>query len=298
MNDEPAPRSARSLDGLAQVLVAAAARCAPPALAERLEEEWLADLAARTGSLSRLRLALGCCWATRSINRELYPLGASATAAAAAAGPLAGAAVPWWQEWPHRSAALLVLIAAHLAILYALASAFVQRVAPRPQTTQVAFVPEPPTTQAPPRIAGPRLWNPSISYPEPPVVSLPAPDITQDPPKLLVHLGAGDDKPPPPDLVSRVLGGPGAGFPATDAYYPAAARRLAEEGTVVLSVCVDATGQLTAAPVVAASSGSVRLDGGAVRLARAASGHYRPTTENHRAIASCYPLRVRFELRN
>jgi len=40
-------------DGVARWLVERAARSAPPPLVERLEEEWLADLAARQGLIAR-----------------------------------------------------------------------------------------------------------------------------------------------------------------------------------------------------------------------------------------------------
>jgi hypothetical protein len=48
-------------------LIHHAARRAPECLSSRLEEEWLADLESRSSALSRLRLALGCCWATAVI---------------------------------------------------------------------------------------------------------------------------------------------------------------------------------------------------------------------------------------
>jgi hypothetical protein len=55
---------------LAYRLIRRAARSAPPALAARLEEEWSADLATRAGTFSRLRLAIGCFWATGVITRD------------------------------------------------------------------------------------------------------------------------------------------------------------------------------------------------------------------------------------
>jgi hypothetical protein len=67
-------------------LIHHAALNAPASLSERLEEEWLADLGARPSALSRLRFALGCCWATRVIAREL---GASTAAAATASARIA-----------------------------------------------------------------------------------------------------------------------------------------------------------------------------------------------------------------
>jgi hypothetical protein len=56
--------TALELEGVAGWLIHHAARRAPQPLSSRLEEEWLADLESRASALSRLRLALGCCWAT------------------------------------------------------------------------------------------------------------------------------------------------------------------------------------------------------------------------------------------
>ena len=51
-------------DGTTQWLIHHAARRTPPCLSARLEEEWLADLESRASAASRLRFAVGCCWAT------------------------------------------------------------------------------------------------------------------------------------------------------------------------------------------------------------------------------------------
>ena len=59
-----------ALDGVTNWLVLHAARRAPESLSSRLEEEWLADLESRSSALSRLGLALGCCWATVVIVNE------------------------------------------------------------------------------------------------------------------------------------------------------------------------------------------------------------------------------------
>jgi len=60
----------RVIEGVSHWLIHHAARRAPEALSSRLEEEWLADLECRSSALSRLRLALGCCWATVVIVNE------------------------------------------------------------------------------------------------------------------------------------------------------------------------------------------------------------------------------------
>jgi hypothetical protein len=58
------------LKGVSGWLIHHAAHGAPESLSSRLEEEWLADLESRSFALSRLRLALGCCWATVVIVNE------------------------------------------------------------------------------------------------------------------------------------------------------------------------------------------------------------------------------------
>jgi TonB family protein len=98
--------------------------------------------------------------------------------------------------------------------------------------------------------------------------------------------------------MTRVQGGPGSGFPNPDDFYPSAARRLEEQGLAVVRVCVDANGRLTSDPTTIQGSGSDRLDAGALQLAKAGSGHYRASTEDGRPLNACFPLRVRFQLRN
>ena len=75
--------SQRNLNNLNHWLIHHAARRAPESLSQRLEEEWLADMAERPSAFSRLRFAMGCCWATRVIAYEHQP----STVAASAATP-------------------------------------------------------------------------------------------------------------------------------------------------------------------------------------------------------------------
>jgi TonB family protein len=100
----------------------------------------------------------------------------------------------------------------------------------------------------------------------------------------------------PPRALDRVIGGPDRGFPNTADYYPDASRRLGEKGVASVQVCVDGRGRLTANPTIAQSSGSARIDAGALSLAKAGSGHYRATTEDGKAVPSCFAFRIRFEL--
>ena len=108
--------------------------------------------------------------------------------------------------------------------------------------------------------------------------------------------------PPPPPAPThqavRVAGGPGKNFPSTDDYYPSASARLGESGTATVHVCTDTKGKLTEDPKLETTSGIGRLDEGALKLAKAASGRYKPATEDGNPIASCFGFRIKFQLRN
>ena len=109
-------------------LIRYAARRAPQDLAERLAEEWQADCDARSSALSRLRFALGCCWATRVIARE--HCSAMIPVAVAARAPTAA--------WIHvsdesgrnsRRASLFFLVAGlHVALFYGLMTGLAFRI--------------------------------------------------------------------------------------------------------------------------------------------------------------------------
>ncbi|MFW6243971.1 MAG: energy transducer TonB [Desulfovibrionales bacterium] len=75
--------------------------------------------------------------------------------------------------------------------------------------------------------------------------------------------------------------------------YPPAARRTGKEGTVVLSLAIDARGVLTRATVLQ-SAGS-DLDRAALRAVRAST--FTPARRSGRAVASTATLPIRFELR-
>jgi TonB family protein len=102
---------------------------------------------------------------------------------------------------------------------------------------------------------------------------------------------------PQPTVVNRVMGGPGKNFPNTDDYYPPAMIRQGVTGSTTVRVCTDDRGRLTGDPTLVQTSGSAGLDQGALKLARAGSGHYRASTEDGRAVSSCYPFRVTFAMR-
>lgn len=288
---EPALR----VDGVVQCLIRHAARRAPPPLSRRLEEEWLADLAARAGPLSRLSLGLGCCWAATVIMHEHCSMSAAAAASSATGQKTVTYAHHDLTLRSRRTIALLLIACVHTALIYALVIGLRSTTPEVIPTASGEFVPEPRLPIEPRPLPGPRLVSADRIEVHTREFQI---DIPREP-------GPGESPGTPPQepsepsrTVNRVLGGPGEGFPDTADHYPPASRRLAETGAAAVRVCVDAGGRLTARPTVARSSGSVRLDDGALKLAQAASGHYRPTTEDGRPVDSCYVFRIRFELRN
>jgi periplasmic protein TonB len=303
--DEPAAPSVGAppagaspwLDSLAHCLIQVGARHTPSSLSRRLEEEWLADLAGQRGGLARLRFALGCCWASRVI---AYELAATVRTAASATGPKSVTldAQPHPSRLSPRAAVLLLILCLHGLAIYALATGLARQVMDEiSPTIKVAFLSQPNITQPPPLTSRANFVHPTVENVAPDLaVDSPADpdairDPTQPPPERPLS-------PPPAKPASRILGGPAQGFPNTEDYYPAASKRIGERGVVTVQVCVEPTGRLAGDPAIAQSSGSARLDEGALRLARAGSGHYRATTEDGRPVSSCFAYRIRFELRN
>jgi TonB family protein len=289
--------AASSFDALTRWLIRHGARGAPASLSERLEEEWLADLAARSGPLARLRFAIGCCWASRVITHELA-VAARTAAAAAGAKSVTLYAQPDPSLLSPRTAVLLLILCLHALVIYALGAGLARRVLEDiTPPIRVSFAEQPAKIMPPPPLPpGPELTRPKVEVIERLIPLDTSPDgsaIDDVRPVIAEHPLA-----PTVRVAKRIIGGPGAGFPNTEDYYPAASRRIAEKGVATVEVCVDATGRLTRDPLITQSSGSARLDEGALKLARAGSGSYRPTTEDGRAVSSCYPYRIRFQLRD
>jgi TonB family protein len=285
---------------LAHRLIRHAARTAPQALSERLEEEWLADLESRSGSFARLRLALGCCWAMGVITRDFRVPQLAASVAAGAHRSLLAELRCDLPLLSRRTVTFILIAGLHVLLIYGFASGFAQHVvAALPVLTHAEFIVETRRLPSPPEL------NPQIKLTRVPIIDqdLPVPQNIDFPTDS--DLSSGPTGPPerphdPPvaPAVTRITGGPGMGFPNTADYYPDASRRISETGAANVQVCVDPQGRLTSDPVIARSSGSRRIDEAAVKLARAGSTHYRPTTENGAPVSACYPFRIRFELNN
>jgi TonB family protein len=285
-------------DGVGQRLIRHAARRAPESLSQRLEEEWLADSAARPSAMSRLLFALGCCWATQVIAVEFQPSRVAAAGPAAAGNSMGAYAQHDSGYFSRRSGTLFLVLSLHALLFYGLITA----------VSHIHVSAVDPLQNLPPQDPLPQRLPFQVPEPSRAVVTIHLPPIdkelrrepddthviTETPPETSPPSTGGS----PPQTVKQVLGGPGVGFPNTDDFYPPQSRRLDEQGVGTVQVCVDANGRLTADPTMAQGTGSARLDDGALKLARAGSGHYRPTTENGRPVNSCYAFRVRFQLKS
>lgn len=282
---------------ISRALVRCAARQAPPGLAQRLEEEWLADLTARQSALGRLRFGLGCCWATRVIARE-FGVAAAASAGSASGQQLLVAAGGYdFSRLSRRTVALIAILCLHAGIFYLYLNGFTpSRVVDRIDLIHGSVITRNRRLDQPRLLPVPTLAPINDSVPDR------IPRLPAQPPAITVTHSPPSGKPlvqyPPPKPVNVIMGGPAAGFPNTEDYYPSAARRLGESGSAAVRVCVDPNGRLTAAPTIVRSSGLARIDQGALRLATAGSGHYRPTMENGRPVSACYPFLIRFQLEN
>jgi protein TonB len=287
---------------LAQRLIVRAAQRAPAALSQRLAEEWLADLGSRAAPLARLRLALGCCWATAVITRDFrVPQLAAAAGTSAAHKPLWGEHRYDLPLLSRRTVVFIAIAAVHVLIIYAFTTGLAQHVVASIPTFMRATVDEQPEIQRPVPAPLPTTFKLTRITADPGVPAASKFNFateTAAPPLGRPNAPDGGGQTAPPRAVQRTVGGPGKDFPNTDDYYPAASRRMAETGAATVQVCIDRQGRLSGEPTLTQSSGSRRIDAGVLNLARAGSGHYRPSLEDGAPVNSCFPFRIRFRLAN
>jgi protein TonB len=195
----------------------------------------------------------------------------------------------------RRTIVLFAIIALHIFLAWVLATGLASRaiemVAPPIQTqivqqTKQQLKPPPP----PP----PELQKQQVEVP-PPVIQINVPQAAQTHAITIVKKVVRAAAPPAPTRVTP-LRAIANGFPPTDDYYPDASRRLGEQGTALVKLCIGAGGRVVGDPSIQRSSGSSRLDQAAIRYARATSGHFEPETRNGQAVTVCTALPIKFQL--
>ena len=194
----------------------------------------------------------------------------------------------------RRGVVLLAIIALHVFIAWALATGLARKaielIAPPIQTD---IVEEVKAKNEPPPPPPPEFQRPPVEVP-PPDVTIDVPVETAPTTAISNVTTKHVDAPPPRPAGATVSAKLGKNPPATDEYYPAASKRLNEEGSPVVKVCIAPNGKLAEPPTVATSSGSARLDEGALNYAKAL--RYQPGTEDGKPVQSCFPFRVVFKL--
>ena len=196
------------------------------------------------------------------------------------------------QFMTRRGAVLVVIIGLHVFIAWALATGLARRalevIAPPIQTD---IVEEVKTEKEPPPPPPPEFQKPPVEVPPPDVtIDLPV----EAPQTTAITAVAATPHPPAPAVHVAKTPAKGKHFPATEDYYPAASKRLGEEGVTTVRMCVGPNSKLSEPPAVTHSSGSARLDEGAISLAKAAT--YLAGTEDGKPISDCFSVNIRFQL--
>jgi periplasmic protein TonB len=201
------------------------------------------------------------------------------------------------QFFTRRTMVLFAIIALHVFIAWALATGLARKaievLAPPIQTEivqeeQKKLEPPPPP---PPEFQKPPVEVPPVDV----VVDLP---VETAPTTAITNVTTKHVEGSPPKAAGAIVGAkPGKGFPNSEDYYPPASQRLSEEGSSNVHVCVGPNGKITEPPTIAQSSGSPRLDDGALKLATAGSGHYQAATEDGKPIQQCFVFRISFKMR-
>jgi TonB family protein len=289
------------MDRAAVICIHQAARCAPGPLSERLTEEWLADMGERPSAASRLRFALGCFWAISIIAREHRVAAISAVTASGAQADFTDYIQMGPSYSPRRTATFVLVASLHAAVLGGLMLGITQIKRHAPPDFKSWVIDKPRPQPPAPTMPKPDIQKTWFNTPpsDPTRVVFEKPEITVDPHEssLPTYPDTTTSQDPPPHPVNRVHGAPGAHFPSTSDYYPDTAIRRGEQGSVAVNACVNTQGRLTSDPTLLHSSGSATLDQAALRLAKAGSGRYQPSTEDGRPVDSCYGFLVQFILK-
>jgi protein TonB len=199
----------------------------------------------------------------------------------------------------RRAIVLLVIVLIHVVLGWAFASGLarkaIQMVAPPIQTDIIEEVKQDDTPPPPPP---PEFERPPVEVP-PPEVTIDIPVDTQQSTAItdVTDRPVPMAPPPPPPAPKNVKRASidQKRFPPSEEYYPAASKRLGEEGTPVVKVCIGPVGKLAEEPTIATSSGNARLDEAAIKYAKA--GRYIAGSVDGAPSTECIQFRVKFELK-
>ncbi len=199
----------------------------------------------------------------------------------------------------RRTAALSGIVGLHLLVIYMFASGLAIKLVPVPDPPTVVDVTE---ARRPPPTA-PQLPDPTLQRVTPDII--PIPPVIEEPPDPVIEnrISIPDVPivgPTTPSVVTdeappiRVLGQ--NYLPNSEDYYPPDLRRVGVEGATTVLACVDEKGALVrGSPTVEQSSGNLRLDAGALTVARA--GRYARSVQGTTPVPNCFRIRIGFRMR-
>jgi periplasmic protein TonB len=203
------------------------------------------------------------------------------------------------QFFTTRTTVLAAIIALHVFIFWALATGLARRaievIAPPIQTD---IVQEEKNKVEPPPPPPPEMQKQVVEVP-PPDINIAMPEVGPSSNAITASAVPHPTAPaPPPRAVARTAMVIDAKhFPNSEDFYPQASKRLGEQGSPVVKICLGPDGKLAAgSPSIATSSGSPRLDEGAISLVKAGARYIKPATEDGKPVAACQDLRIKFEL--
>jgi protein TonB len=195
----------------------------------------------------------------------------------------------------RRGMVLVAIILLHLFIFWALATGLAKRavemIAPPIQTVieTETHKEAPPPPPPPPTFERPPVEIPPTDT----IVEMPVAQVTTAISNTTTQHVAPAPKAPsaktPPKIDVKH-------FPNSEDYYPPASKRLGEEGSPTVHVCIGASGKLSEPPTIAQSSGSTRLDEGALNLVKAGARYISPAMEDGKPVDGCIDFRVKFQM--
>lgn len=189
---------------------------------------------------------------------------------------------------PQRLAAVAGVGLLHVVFIWALITGMAQKIVKAlPQDLQVNLVtapPQPATPPSPPKLVKLPTETPTVP---PPVITI-AQQPTAAP--ITATVNSASSAPPANNTVSGLLN------THTTPPYPDVARRLGEQGSVLLHLSISPAGDVTGA-TVSQSSGFADLDQAAVNWV-VAHWKYKPAILNGTPVASYADALVKFDLKN
>lgn len=200
------------------------------------------------------------------------------------------------QFFTTRTTVLAAIIALHLFIAWALATGLARKaievLAPPIQTD---IVQEEKNKVEPPPPPPPEMQKQVVEVP-PPDINIAMPEVGPNTNAITATPVVKAAPPAPAPVHTGPTTPPKLSKPGdTEGYYPEASRRLGEEGTAAVHVCVAASGKLAGAPSVSQSSGKQRLDDAALNYAKA-QRYTAGMTDGKPVDGGCFDYRVKFAL--